>query len=187
MVRLEPCVPVTVCRAMARMQRWVSSSAVVDRGLVGLGIAIAVGSAAFATGMILPGRSAPPPSVQARALDAAADRAAKDTEAPTESLDDDRTASMVETDGDAGIAHAQQARLLPQDRHDTSDPPGHVVSGYVLRYADVRAALVQGPGGTLVVLPGSVVPDAGLIRSIEKRAGRWVVVTATGTIEGPRM
>ncbi len=104
-----------------------------------------------------------------------------------ESRDAAWTLPSIETDGDAPTTRAQKGRPLPRDRHDTSDPPDHVVSGYVVRYADVGVALVQGPDGTLVVSPGSVVPDAGSVRSIERRAGRWVVVTATGTIEEPRM
>jgi hypothetical protein len=137
--------------------------------------------------MILPGRAAHPPSVQLQARGSADARAAAATEAPPDRLADHRSGSMVAADSDAGATYPPQARPVSQLRPDASDAMGRVASGYVLRYADVGVALLQGPGGTHVVQPGSVVPDAGQIQSIEQRAGRWVVVTATGTIEGPRM
>jgi len=180
------CPPVKMRRAMARLHRWTSSSAVVDRGLAALGIALAVGSATFAATMILPGRPAYSPSVQVRAIDSPDVHAANPNETRTRSLategfDADPAQSLIETERDAS------STLTQRSWHDTSDTSSNVVTGYVLRYADVGAALVQGRGGTFVVMPGSVVPDAGLIRTIERRRGRWVVVTATGTIDEPRM
>ncbi len=112
---------------------------------------------------------------------------AKTTDAPTESIDDVRTGSISKSDADANAHRPQPARPPASDRDDAGGPSGHGASSYVLRYADVDVALVQGPGGPLVVVPGSMVPDAGQVRAIEKRAGRWVVVTATGTIEEPPM
>jgi hypothetical protein len=178
--------PVKQRHTLARLYRSTSSSTVVDRGLAALGIALALGSATFATTMIVPGRPASPSSVQLRAIDVPDVPVASNDETPaqsvaTESFDEDPALSLIETESGA------RSTLTPRSRHDPSEPSSHGVSGYVLRYADVGAALVQGPGGTLVVTPGSVVPDAGLIRAIEKRRGRWVVVTATGTIDGPRM
>jgi hypothetical protein len=164
------------------MQRWMSSTGAIDRGLTGLGVAIAVGSAAFAAGMVFGELSAEP-----RAFEIAVHRTIPDTGISSEMPEDDRTGSISKSDGDAGAPPPQPAPWITQDRDVPFDPQRHPVSSYVLRYADVDAALVQGPDGTIVVTPGSVVPDAGLIRSIEKRAGRWVVVTSTGTIEEPSM
>jgi hypothetical protein len=159
-----------------------SSAVVIDRGLTSLGVATAVGSAAFASGMIFSELSSPP-----RAFDIAFQRMLPDAGVLNEIFEDDRTGSISKTDGEAGAPPPQPAPRITQGRDNPTDPQRHPVSSYVLRYADVDAALVQGPDGTLVVTPGSVVRDAGLIRSIEKRAGRWVVVTSTGTIEEPSM
>lgn len=164
------------------MRRWMSSAGVIDRGLAGLGVVIAFGSAAFASGMIFSEISSLP-----RAFDISFQRMSPDTEDLDESLADDRTGSISRTDGEADAQPPQPAHRITQGRDNSSDPQRHPVSSYVLRYADGDAALVQGPDGTLVVMPGSVVRDAGLIRSIEKHAGRWIVVTSTGTIEEPSM
>lgn len=160
----------TEARAVGpELRHWISSAAPIDRALAGLGIAIALGSAAFATGMIVRERPVPPSSAQARVPVTGGDRVASSHVAPSAKHDDDRTGAIAEPPRASDVAR------------------GPAVSSYVLRYADVGAALLQGPDGTLVVTPGSMVPDAGRVRSIETRTGRWVVVTAHGTIEGPSM
>jgi hypothetical protein len=121
------------------------------------------------------------------AFEIAVHRAMPDAGVSSKSLEDDPTGSINRSDGGAGGAPPQPATFIAPDRDDPFGPLRYPVSSYVLRYADVAAALVQGPVGTLVVTAGSVVPDDGLVLSIEKRAGRWVVVTSTGTIEEPSM
>lgn len=180
-------VPTKHRRAFAYALLWVLSAASVDRGLAGLGIAMAAGSAVFATGMIFGAETSRSPSARRPTLAAEEYSMARTTDAPTESIDEVRTGSIFKTDVDAHATRPQPARPPASARDDAGEPSGHGVSSYVLRYADVDVALLQGPGGTLVVVPGAMVPDAGQVRAIEKRAGRWVVVTATGTIEEPPM
>jgi hypothetical protein len=148
---------------------------------------MAAGSAAFATGMILGAEPSRSPSARRPALAAVEYHTAKTIDAPTESFDEVRTGSIFASDIPAYATRLQPARPPASARDDAGEPVGRGASSYVLRYADVDVALVQGPGGAIVVVPGSVVPDAGQVRAIEKRAGRWVVVTATGTIEEPSM
>ena len=57
------------------------------------------------------------------------------------------------------------------------------VNGYVLREVYRGVALIEGRNGFVEVHPGDVLPGAGRVRSIERRAGKWVVVTANGVID----
>ncbi|MBM3607319.1 MAG: hypothetical protein FJX29_02530 [Alphaproteobacteria bacterium] len=58
--------------------------------------------------------------------------------------------------------------------------PAH---GYVLREVYRGVALVEGRNGFIEVHPGDVLPGAGRVRSIERRGGKWIVVTANGVID----
>ncbi len=58
------------------------------------------------------------------------------------------------------------------------------VRGYVLREVFRGGALVESRYGMMEVFPGAQLPGAGRVRSVEKRDGRWVVVTTAGLIEG---
>jgi hypothetical protein len=57
------------------------------------------------------------------------------------------------------------------------------VRGYVLREVFRGGALVESRYGVMEVFPGAQLPGAGRVRSVEKRDGRWVVVTTAGLIE----
>ncbi|MDB5572490.1 MAG: hypothetical protein JWN93_3673 [Hyphomicrobiales bacterium] len=56
------------------------------------------------------------------------------------------------------------------------------VRGYVLREVFRGGALVEGRFGEMEVFPGAELPGAGRVRSIERREGKWVVVTTAGVI-----
>lgn len=58
------------------------------------------------------------------------------------------------------------------------------IRGYVLREVFRGGALVESRYGMMEVFPGAQLPGAGRVRSVEKRDGRWVVVTTAGLIEG---
>lgn len=156
-----------------------------DRWLTGLGIGIAIGSVAFATEMIRADRLVAARSARLPAHDI--DKTERDIEAVAGGIDEERTGSIRASDRDLRARSPQRSGWTGDERRGPSDPRQTLLSNYILRYADVGAALVQGTGGTLVVVPGSMVPDAGQVRSIENRAGRWVVVTSIGTIEEPPM
>ena len=61
------------------------------------------------------------------------------------------------------------------------------VRGYVLRevFRD-GGALVEGREGLIEVVPGADLPGVGRVRGLERRDGRWVVVTSSGVIETHR-
>jgi len=61
------------------------------------------------------------------------------------------------------------------------------VRGYVLRevFRD-GGALVEGREGLIEVVPGTDLPGVGRVRGLERRDGRWVVVTSSGVIETHR-
>lgn len=55
--------------------------------------------------------------------------------------------------------------------------------GWVLRSVSDGVALVEGAIGVYEVEPGDILPGVGKVRSIERRAGQWVVVTSAGYID----
>ena len=57
-----------------------------------------------------------------------------------------------------------------------------VVDGWVLRDVYRGAALIQGRGGVIEVLPGDQLPALGRVEQIKRQDGRWVVVTSRGLI-----
>ena len=83
--------------------------------------------------------------------------------------------------------------------HDGLDPspayrtnPGALAFGsstlgdYVLRSVTRGVAVIESPDGLREVRPGSVIPFAGLVTSIEQQEGRWIVVTSRGIIRESR-
>jgi hypothetical protein len=61
-----------------------------------------------------------------------------------------------------------------------------VIQNYVLREVADGVALIEGPDGLREVWPGRGVPGAGKVTSIERQAGKWVVITSDGVIEFKR-
>jgi hypothetical protein len=47
-------------------------------------------------------------------------------------------------------------------------------------------ALIDSPEGLREVRPGTVLPYAGLVTSIEQQDGRWIVITSQGVIREAR-
>lgn len=66
------------------------------------------------------------------------------------------------------------------------EPDAKALRGYVLRDVFRGGALVESRYGLMEVFPGVQLPGAGRVRSVEKRDGRWVVVTTAGLIETRR-
>ncbi|WP_041367398.1 hypothetical protein [Methylocella silvestris] len=60
--------------------------------------------------------------------------------------------------------------------------PRGALKGYVVSFSAKDAIMVQSAKGSFAAAPGTALPDAGRILSIENRNGRWVVVTERGTI-----
>jgi hypothetical protein len=61
-----------------------------------------------------------------------------------------------------------------------------IIQNYVLREVADGVALIEGPDGLREVWPGRGVPGAGKVTSIERQAGKWVVITSEGMIEFKR-
>ncbi len=62
-------------------------------------------------------------------------------------------------------------------------PAEKTLRSYVLRDVFRGGALVEGRHGVVEVVPGADLPGAGRVRSVERRDGRWVVVTSAGIID----
>jgi hypothetical protein len=71
---------------------------------------------------------------------------------------------------------ANQPRATPQE-------PRVTLKDYALRSVRGGVATTSGPTGTFVVESGSLMPNGDLVVSIDRRGGRWVVVTSNGIIE----
>ena len=67
-----------------------------------------------------------------------------------------------------------------------ADPKQKVFHNYVVREVADGVALIEGPDGLREVWPGRGIPGAGKVTSIERQAGKWVVITSEGMIEHKR-
>lgn len=154
-----------------------------DRALATVGLAAAAGSAGFAGYMILnTGHSAGP--------DGKISSVASSSPMSLSRQQQSRTGRSALFDHEAtGAIHPRRVPAEPTLVHSASQPHSgrdRVIDNYVLRFVDDDAALVQGPAGVYAVIPGTRLPDAGRILSIEHRDGAWLVVTENGVIKGPR-
>lgn len=152
----------------------------VDKVLVTLGVCAAMTSAGFAALMMTTDHSRPlfggiehlmifarplrgtDPVVTARVEDAARagiDYSATGTVRPNEARNDKRS--------------------LEASRLPTTEP---VIGSYVVEEADLVSAVVEGHGTAYRVHPGSPLPGAGHVLTIEQRNHKWVVVTTRGVI-----
>jgi hypothetical protein len=82
------------------------------------------------------------------------------------------------------VGSIQPARSTAAGRLTSVGAP---LRGYVLRevFRD-GGALVEGREGVIEVFPGVELPGAGRVSGLERRDGRWVVVTSSGVIEAHR-
>jgi hypothetical protein len=107
--------------------------------------------------------------------------AAEDPGRGTGPFDFDATGSIIRGREDAAVRAPQDVRPAVKTG---GGRPGEVggAAGYVLRFVHRGVAIVQIAGKSYVVAPGAALPQAGRVLAIEKRAGRWVVVTVAGLI-----
>jgi len=66
-----------------------------------------------------------------------------------------------------------------------SDKP-QLLTNWVVRDVYRGIALVEGPHGSIEVVPGETIPGAGTVKSIEKRGGSWIVLTSRGLVDSAR-
>ncbi|TRL42990.1 flagellar protein [Rhizobium straminoryzae] len=72
----------------------------------------------------------------------------------------------------------------PGDKQDEEgrDQPFPGGNSFKLMHVANGRALIQDKGGLYIVRVGSVLPDDSRLASIEKRDGRWVIITSKGTL-----
>ena len=78
------------------------------------------------------------------------------------------------------------ARVAPEASDNADEADAKAIRNYVLRDVFRGGALVESRQGLMEVFPGVVLPGAGRVRSVERRDGRWVVITTAGIIESRR-
>lgn len=150
-----------------------------DHGLVAAGIAAAIGSAGFAGFMIARDNSHPMFGgiehlmIFAQPIGGqASHRSPQMDQSESHKVDFNVTGSI-----DQAALNASAERPRPDKEPDVKHG---AVKGYVLRFAPKGGLLAEGPKGSYVAMPGTVLPDAGRILSIENRSGRWLITTEKG-------
>ena len=61
-----------------------------------------------------------------------------------------------------------------------------LITNWVVRGVYNGIALVASPRGSIEVAPGEIIPGAGIVKSIERRGGGWIVITSRGLIDSAR-
>ncbi|MGB6177450.1 MAG: YidB family protein, partial [Methylocella sp.] len=61
-----------------------------------------------------------------------------------------------------------------------------LITNWVVRDVYNGIALVESPRGSIEVAPGEIIPGAGVVKSIERRGGGWIVITSRGLIDSAR-
>lgn len=141
-----------------------------ERIAFGICLILALASAGFAAHAIGSGPSALPNPLPSLANGVPTNRAL--AEARRQSAGDPDTTGSLGRAPEAAPGMGAGPGAKPQD------------TGYVLRWALQGTALVEGPNGLREVRPGSVLPGAGRITSIERSDAGWIVVTSE-TVIGP--
>jgi hypothetical protein len=101
-----------------------------------------------------------------------------------------KAATQTQAQGSiAAVApQAQSAVVKPSS---ASVPPAatdkpQLLTNWVVRDVYHGIALVEGPHGSIEVIPGETIPGAGTVKSIEKRGNGWIVLTSRGLVDSAR-
>ncbi|MCL2385512.1 MAG: hypothetical protein FWD08_07195 [Alphaproteobacteria bacterium] len=57
-----------------------------------------------------------------------------------------------------------------------------LITNWVVRDVYGGVALVESPHGSIEVMPGETIPGAGVVKSIERRGGGWIIITSRGLV-----
>lgn len=117
-----------------------------------------------------------------KAADPKAIQATLDRVARTEKTDAMTTASIPATVPQS----FDSAKAQPLAMAEPQRKPPQYLTNWVVRDVYDGIALVEGPEGAIEVMPGDPIPGAGVVRSIERRGGGWVVVTSRGLVDYAR-
>jgi hypothetical protein len=81
----------------------------------------------------------------------------------------------------AAVSPPREIRAKETQAHRAETP--RPLDNWVLRGVHDGTALVEGAQGLREVAPGSVLPGAGRVKSIERHGANWVVITTAGVID----
>jgi hypothetical protein len=112
------------------------------------------------------------PRLDAKAIQATLDRAARN-----EAADGDATGSVPAS---AASPRAQPVNVA------SAETPHHgpqLLNDWIVRDVYRGIALVEGPQGAIEVVPGDVLPGAGVVRAIVRRGDGWIVLTSRGYVD----
>jgi hypothetical protein len=142
--------------------------------------------ASFEKGQLAESNPAMEKTVDPKAIQATLDKAAR-----TEKSDPMTTASIPATSaaqsaGAASQAGSPKAQALPTASAEPQKKPPQLLPDWQVRDVYDGIALVEGPQGAIEVMPGDTIPGAGTVKSIERRAGGWIVVTSRGMMDYAR-
>jgi hypothetical protein len=117
-------------------------------------------------------------TVDPKAIQATLDRAAREKSDPI-------TTASIPAGPQSAETTLPRAQPLPTA---AAEPPKKplLLRNWVVRDVYDGIALVEGPEGAFEVMPGDTIPGAGTVRSIERRAGGWIVVTSRGLVDYAR-
>ncbi len=111
------------------------------------------------------------------------DRIERQTAAPPS------TASTGAASAAGKAAAGKQAQLAnapakPPLENATGHP--QLITNWVVRDVYDGIALVESPRGSIEVAPGEFIPGAGMVKSIQRRGGGWIVITSRGLVDSAR-
>ncbi|MGH6812626.1 MAG: hypothetical protein ACREDM_09850 [Methylocella sp.] len=96
------------------------------------------------------------------------------------------TASIGAASAQGKAAAGKQAQLaVAPAKPPLENAKGHpqLITNWVVRDVYDGIALVESPRGSIEVAPGEIIPGAGMVKSIERRDGGWIVITSRGLID----
>ncbi len=120
-------------------------------------------------------------TIDPKAIQATLDKAAR-----MEKPDTMTTASIPATSAPQSAEAGPAGQPLPVASAEPQKKPPQVLASWVVRDVYDGIALVEGPEGAIEVMPGDTIPGAGTVKSIERRAGGWIVVTSRGLVDYAR-
>jgi hypothetical protein len=151
----------------------------IDHALTAAGIAVAIGSIAFAASMVAQNnrgtRAEPSDDFRlaklARTGTPLAQEPFKTLDGPA--IDYNATGSISRTEARHGV-HRPRAGLNPAKAPSAAHQQSET---YVLSFVYKNTALVKSHHGFYTAKPGTSLPGAGRVLSIERRGHKWVLVT----------
>src|SRR3984893_10313943 len=99
------------------------------------------------------------------------------------------TASIGAASAPSRAAAGKQAQLAgAPTKPPLENAQGHpqLITNWVVRDVYNGIALVESPRGSIEVAPGEIIPGAGMVKSIERRAAGWIVITSRGLVDFAR-